>query len=446
MIDKKNDNRLYDIIAFLLLFYLFNISIISGSVPKIIEVVFNYLFPILSLFLMFLIFVIKKQKITIYKMIIFLITIFLCFLILFRNGNISHNSNITATIYNTLFLFIPFLICDDKKIINSIIKVMPIFFVEHIIGVFFEFLLPKLYLNAFINGYFANAPLYFRNYIISIYNSGFMAGFSSHYSTTGIYLSISLIYYFYKTITDEQKKKKNIIMLILSIIALMMTGKRAVFVFALFSCVFIYLFIFSNIKKLIKFIFLSIIMITSVFIMSFFIPAIHNTYERFTQGDIDSNFGNRSQLYEYAITYYKNNRLLGNGWSTFKYSFKTNIHSYDNSGMLYDCHNIYLQLLCETGITGFCTLTFLMIYIFKKTLFLLKQKKNELINEYNFLVFSGIYQLFFLLYGLTGNPLYDAQCYILYYVSISITLLYIFRMNKLKEGELREKSLYSNIS
>ena len=38
------------------------------------------------------------------------------------------------------------------------------------------------------------------------------------------------------------------------------------------------------------------------------------------------------------------------------------------------------------------------------------------------LLFAYAYQLMFLIYGLSGNPLYDIQCYSIYFIVIGIVL------------------------
>lgn len=90
-----------------------------------------------------------------------------------------------------------------------------------------------------------------------------------------------------------------------------------------------------------------------------------------------------------------------------------------------DTHNVYLQVWCEMGTIGLL----LFLFIIYKTLFLtihmLKQSRlniNNLgsANEYYLLVSLGI-QMFFCMYCMTGNPLYDIEVFFPYIISYCIS-------------------------
>jgi O-antigen ligase len=117
-------------------------------------------------------------------------------------------------------------------------------------------------------------------------------------------------------------------------------------------------------------------------------------------------------MWKLAINNFKKSPLFGIGWFGYKYQY--NIMLFDPSrraeryGYL-NSHNVYLQLLCETGILGFGLIIWGGINIFKETFNLLDE---EIIDGYNIkeiLFFSLIMQLFFWLYSLTGNCLYDTM-------------------------------------
>ena len=55
-----------------------------------------------------------------------------------------------------------------------------------------------------------------------------------------------------------------------------------------------------------------------------------------------------------------------------------------------------------------------------KSIEIAKKENNNIIVNFNFL-----YQLFFLLYCFTGNPLYDPMCYVIYFITIGYTIIKI---------------------
>ena len=104
----------------------------------------------------------------------------------------------------------------------------------------------------------------------------------------------------------------------------------------------------------------------------------------------------RDVFYAEAWEMFMENPIFGCGWRQM-----TDI-------IEHDVHNIYIQLLAETGIVGFSVYVFLIFYGVFIAIKLLrcysKDKKKSIL-----LLFSAYYIFFFALYGLTGNPLYDEQ-------------------------------------
>ena len=82
-------------------------------------------------------------------------------------------------------------------------------------------------------------------------------------------------------------------------------------------------------------------------------------------------------------------------------------------------------LLCETGILGFgIYLTWFISFLLRTWSLLLKCRKQQIYLNSNFqtlLVVSLAIQLFFLLYGITGNPLYDKEMFVPYFLACAIT-------------------------
>ena len=81
-------------------------------------------------------------------------------------------------------------------------------------------------------------------------------------------------------------------------------------------------------------------------------------------------------------------------------------------------HNVYLQLLAETGVIG---LAAFVVPAFLSILAAM-HRSESLLEEGpygdSFCLWACLgVQFFFLIYCFSGNPLYDPQCYIPYFIS-----------------------------
>ena len=98
---------------------------------------------------------------------------------------------------------------------------------------------------------------------------------------------------------------------------------------------------------------------------------------------------------------------------------------YNQDSVLRDAHNVFLQLLCETGIIGFSVFLSLFVYAIVQTIQLVVKSTKDLLRlsdkTKTVLVFSLCYQVFFLAYCITGNPLYDLETVYIYILSVGFS-------------------------
>ena len=86
--------------------------------------------------------------------------------------------------------------------------------------------------------------------------------------------------------------------------------------------------------------------------------------------------------------------------------------------------NENLQLLCETGLIGFGVfMMFFATRLFKTFFSVMKSRFLDNPLESGWIKFSLFIQLYFLLYGITGNPLYDIEETIIYFFAIGISYI-----------------------
>ena len=122
----------------------------------------------------------------------------------------------------------------------------------------------------------------------------------------------------------------------------------------------------------------------------------------------------RSKLWTQAIDLFHAHPWIGIGWG----DYRTTLLGQKGFFSDFDVHNIYLQLLCETGVTGLIVFSAFFVFFWftarKLYRFCLAASDPVLRSLVPVLHFSILYQTFFLLYGITGNVIYDQHYQIIY--------------------------------
>lgn len=187
-------------------------------------------------------------------------------------------------------------------------------------------------------------------------------------------------------------KKKIIIFFIISIFSIVLSGERMTIIM-FFFCIIIYLFhtlfTVADFKRAIfNFKIFKIACITIIFIMGFFVI----TKSIIDKDRIDSynfrinqtineltDFKNTSYFDHFKTGYYifLNNKLTGSGVKSFRYECSNDIYNFIDGNPDNRCrthpHNLYIEILAETGILGLIFL-FIIFYLILSKLF----------NRYNF--------------------------------------------------------------
>lgn len=413
--------------CFVILFFPFNSTIANKIYPKY---SLTYISVTIAILVLVLLGNIKRIKKT--QLIIFGVTLIIALVEVVTNKYVGSAKMFLFTAY----LFLPFAISINQDSIDGFKKILKLFAIEHL---FFT------YLATFFSTFYASNILPFLDSIsgslaISHFNSGFNPGLTTHYSTNGMYLSIFCIFFFSNFLCA--KNKKNFIILIIALIGLLLVGKRGAAIFTIIACIIMY-FVINKKKisnKIFNFTFLFLGFILILYISSSFIPQVTIVFDRFMNtidngGDLMTG---RGAFYELAFSIWKNNIFFGNGWGAFSNYYQ--IELYTVFGVPYlDAHNVYIQLLCEMGLVGATLLIGLMLLIAFKTF----KRVREIKEKYrDIIIFSFGYQVFFLLYCFSGNPLYDAQCYVIYFICIGI---YLVTEMLERSKKINEKNRNSNI-
>ena len=126
-------------------------------------------------------------------------------------------------------------------------------------------------------------------------------------------------------------------------------------------------------------------------------------------------------LWEKALIAFKDNRLFGIGFGAFQTYFSDNYHISGISAYL--THNIYIGLLAETGIVGTVIYLSFMISCLVATVKLRKsvlEQKDPLLRHVY--LYALLLQFWFVIYGFSGNGIYDANETFFYFSEIAMML------------------------
>lgn len=214
----------------------------------------------------------------------------------------------------------------------------------------------------------------------------------------------------------------NLCFLFFLILALVITGKRGLLLWAAVALPLTFIALapakeqFQRLLKVSLVIFVSfatLMIILQLQDLPTFLVRIESLISGIISGEyFEDNV--RLSYYKDAWAHFLQEPLHGIGWKHFEIVNPRGEH----------VHNIYLQLLTETGVVGFILIITPLVYSLLSTYKALRASINleGLINHLwtKGLAFSLFYQLLFLLYGLTDSPLYGVRYVFLYFLVLAL--------------------------
>lgn len=182
-----------------------------------------------------------------------------------------------------------------------------------------------------------------------------------------------------KDVSSGGKNIKYKILIMILVVGMLLEGRKGELISGLASILLIYLFCadYKRIKNLPSKL-ISILLVGCVIVIS--IPVLARNgylmrFQRLIDGITSSNTGitydfssGRFDLWENAINLFLENPIIGAGWGRFA-NYTTGVfrETYDGQSVR-DVHNVFLQLLCETGIVGAVLICIPIFNIFKITI------------------------------------------------------------------------------
>lgn len=236
---------------------------------------------------------------------------------------------------------------------------------------------------------------------------------------TGLYY----IYKNYKKNGTYMAKFLGIVILIMGVYGILLTAKRGLLLGTLIAAFITYMVykkanrepvwkicVTVGIIGIVAWLIFSNMEATQIMLMRFF--------------DNDNMMTGRSDIYSHMYRYIWSSPIIGNGTAS----------AFNLLGI--GGHNIYLTVFMETGIIGFIIFVVALMYSLCRTI-AIALKMGRLNSEYYlpFLMFSLFMQVFFLIYGMSGNPLYDNYILYFYLFAILIVKYSDFRFSENMKGE-----------
>lgn len=276
--------------------------------------------------------------------------------------------------------------------------------------------------------------------------AGYRAGLQNHYSQNGTLIAFvllilggCLLYY----VTEARRMHyPTLIMTVLSFGALILTSKRAHFLFAIAAVCVVYF--IANPKQILRrgFILFAAVLSGAVmlYILSFRVDAIRTLFERFLAAGEDAKLLNRFRMWDLAIDLFKKHPIMGIGWGGYKQVYAVELYKdWQTQGAKFlNSHNTYLQLLCETGVTGLIIYLWAVLGTLFTTAKALMYRRSLEPWRRKALYVSVVCQIFVLFYNVTGNTLYDYT--IFFYSFTAMTGLAVVRGTCAGEESARESS------
>lgn len=267
-------------------------------------------------------------------------------------------------------------------------------------------------------------PIMYPHYYLLSYTPNPMAGFTAHYSTNGIFLSIPLLacLSFFFSGVHKQKRFNYFLIASMILLAFIICGKRGI-ILSVFGAVFLAYYSYNADKKRsrgLKTITILAFLFFLIYVLSLFLPSISALLDRFRNLSNDNNVNQRFLVWDYTIEGFKNCPFFGNGW---RWVMNTNPILIGA-----DSHNVYLQLLAEVGIIGAIPFYLFFIIMFvraAKLSSIVRIKKEEFtLQQQRNIFFAYMMISYNIIYMIEGTSFYMPECLVPFFISCSIVLYY----------------------
>lgn len=389
---------------------------------------FGYVTPVLLNYVLFtmplallIVYIIRKRYLTLTNMQILTITfifLYALYQLIISTFSVYPIISTKDAIYRLVYMTVGVLFYLKDNWYKKGIKFFLLFSSIHTMFTMMQYLLPRFFDAAVLN----NLPYEIQKVALHFLSIGVYSGITDQTGRNATYITFGLSVIYSKWLTNKDKLNIKILLpFAVWLLALLITGKRGHLIANIATMIIIYVYnekvkgknILSKFMKIM----IGILIIISVIILIF--PEALTPITRLSQPRTeDDSISVRMGHYKLAIEMFKQKPIIGFGTGTFKLFDSNETHT----------HNIYLQLLAENGMLGFTLFVSVLCLNILKTIKSLKVYiKDNKKNITFYLSFSLYIQLFFIIYGMSGNPISDNYILLTYLMASSIPFLLRFK-------------------
>ncbi len=399
---KNNSNRVSNI-QFLLIVCFYSFFFLFADLGRGLTVCALVVFIVFAIFFVLKSHVLKEPEVKTYRVGLFLVVA----TILLNIRSIDYFQSNIFYLYG-MFLVVYALLFIKPNVAAKKVALNILLFVAGISAfiVFLSRLFPAFYVR-YIASHFAIEAY---NGIILLLREGYSGALGGNISLTANYIALGIAICFGRFL--QTKKKKHAVVMVVLFIALLLVNRRSELLAAVAAWICM-LFLMGSKRLKIIILFGCVIAFIGLLIVVLFVRQgiwhyqgsnrlIASVYGLLQGQDITNG---RSELYALAWSLFCEHPLFGIGWGQYRFYAQAILPQITN------VHNIYLQLLCETGIVGGFILLSALFYLLKE---LYKKNKIAIKNgTMEYTVFSLFSWLYIMILGIFDNPIFQDQFWLL---------------------------------
>lgn len=323
-------------------------------------------------------------------------------------------------IINYWYAFVIIFIVVPAEYLNRLLKVSERICFIYACSIFGAFIVGgNIFLNLF------SWLLLIPQQVVKEFSEGVYSGFVGDKTQAAFVMNVGYGLKLAECFSKKKIEKKDAVYLIMYFLATLLTGKRTLsLVMVALTTVF---FLFTDIRhKYIKSIGLLLTGGILLFLLVHIFPAFSVVFERFAmQSEAGDVLNGRADFWKCCKEMFRSRPVTGYGIASFNKVFSASYFEWNSFA-----HNIYYEMLAELGIVGVALFGIINVKVLVHG-WKIYLKKACMQQQDVYFWSVGIYFItLVLIYGLTGNTMYNGNQLIWYILGVDLILITYYKLKK----------------